>query len=180
MPPLRTKIATIRPTRTRFPVGGLRCLETYTFFCFRDFLLGGQPKRFYTLGRAPRCDIVLDDVRVSSVHAFIESHVDGTHTLIDNDATNGLYVLRGDQIERVQRTVLHVGLFVMIGKTLLVAATADGRTPLSGFTETEFRREAYRVYGSLNVAARAVGKSRETIRRALGTRARQRKGRRRE
>jgi hypothetical protein len=165
---LPTTIATVPPQGTGFPVGGLRCLQSYELFRFRDFLLCGQQKRFYMIGRSPRCDIALDDTRVSNVHAFIERHADGTHTLIDYDSTNGLFVIVGDRIERVTRVPLVVGLFVLLGRSLLIAVTEDGRAPLSAFTETEFRREAYRVYGSLQAAAAALGKSRETIRRAIG------------
>src|SRR6266852_4975213 len=59
-----------------------------------------QPGPEYTIGRDPRCDIVLADARVSRRHAVLRLE-DGHWMLADNDSANGIYV--GDQrVERVK------------------------------------------------------------------------------
>lgn len=157
------------------PVGGFLSLATHELFRFRDFRLGRDPKRYYSLGRSERCDIVLRDKRVSSVHAFVE-RIDGdTYILRDNQSLNGVYAFRGGRVDKVTATLLTVGLAIGIGETTLITVTQEGRAPLMAFTVSEFEREAYRVYGSLQAAGKAIGKSHQTIARAL-TRLRKRMG----
>lgn len=48
-------------------------------------------KQQVTIGRDPSCDIVLDHLSVSKVHAFIEN-TGGGFTLRDNNSMNGVYV----------------------------------------------------------------------------------------
>lgn len=151
----------------RAPVGGFISLVTHDLFRFRDFRLGRHDKRYYSLGRAERCDIVLKDRRVSSVHAFIERIDQDMFILRDNQSLNGIYAYRGGRVEKVTATLLTVGLAIAVGETMLVTVAQDGRTPLTAFTVTEFECEAYRVYGSLQAAAKAIGKSHQTIARAL-------------
>lgn len=152
----------------RGPVGGFISLVTHEVFRFQDFRLGRHSKRYYSLGRSDRCDIVLNDKRVSSVHAFIERIDQDLFILRDNQSLNGIYAYRDGRVEKVTATLLTVGLAFAVGETTLLTVTQEGRTPLSAFSVTEFEGEAYRVYGTLEAAAKAIGKSRETIRRALG------------
>ena len=44
------------------------------------------------IGRDPTCDIVLDDPKVSRVHARVEATPDGTWQLVDAGSTNGIWV----------------------------------------------------------------------------------------
>lgn len=48
-------------------------------------------KKQVTIGRSPSCDIVLDHMSVSKVHAYIENTGNG-FTLRDNNSMNGIYV----------------------------------------------------------------------------------------
>ena len=76
------------------------------------------------LGRAPECDLFLDDVTVSRRHAELHA-VDGTWELADSGSLNGSYVNR----RRIDRQLLAGGDEVQIGKyrfVFLEAATGEG------------------------------------------------------
>lgn len=148
-------------------VGGFLSLETRTLFRFGDYWLGKQRKQLLAVGRGRRCDIVLPDGYVSAFHAVVQQTGEDAYRIVDQESSNGLFVLRAGTLERVEETPLGVGLCVVLGKTTLVAVSEDGRTFLTAMTETEFRREAFRIYGTTLAAGRAIGKSAETIRRAV-------------
>jgi pSer/pThr/pTyr-binding forkhead associated (FHA) protein len=64
-----------------------------------------------SLGRAPECDVFLDDVTVSRHHAVITGGPDG-FTIDDEGSLNGTYVNR----RRVETATLEDGDEVQIGK----------------------------------------------------------------
>lgn len=80
--------------------GGGRAGET--------FALKGER---FSLGRAPECDVFLDDVTVSRKHAVITRGQDG-FTIDDEGSLNGTYVNR----RRVETATLEDGDEVQIGK----------------------------------------------------------------
>jgi len=73
------------------------------------------------LGRAPECDLFLDDVTVSRRHAELHA-VDGAWELADSGSLNGSYVNR----RRIDRQVLAGGDEVQIGKYRFVFLEAAG------------------------------------------------------
>ncbi len=73
------------------------------------------------LGRAPECDLFLDDVTVSRRHAELMA-VDGSWELADSGSLNGSYVNR----RRIDRQVLVGGDEVQIGKYRFVFLEAAG------------------------------------------------------
>jgi Inner membrane component of T3SS, cytoplasmic domain/zinc-ribbon domain len=80
--------------------GGGRAGET--------FALEGER---FSLGRAPECDVFLDDVTVSRKHAVITRGADG-FSIDDEGSLNGTYVNR----RRVETAKLEDGDEVQIGK----------------------------------------------------------------
>ncbi|PIF03550.1 MAG: hypothetical protein CSA63_01715 [Propionibacterium sp.] len=66
-----------------------------------------------SLGRAPQCDIRINDTGVSREHALIEVTPGGMITIVDNNSTNGLYV----NGERVSTATLRAGSRIEIGNT---------------------------------------------------------------
>jgi pSer/pThr/pTyr-binding forkhead associated (FHA) protein len=64
-----------------------------------------------TLGRAPECEVFLDDVTVSRKHAVVTRGEDG-YTIEDEGSLNGTYVNR----RRVETAKLEDGDEVQIGK----------------------------------------------------------------
>lgn len=76
------------PPRAMAPALGLRVVEPATLAGGR-FALAGE----CTIGRAPTCDIVLDDTYVSQVHARLLPAPDGW-VVEDLLSTNGTYVNR--------------------------------------------------------------------------------------
>ena len=79
----------------------------------------GAPVR---IGRAPECELVLKDNRVSRRHARLAAR-DGVLVLTDLGSTNGTRV-NGN---RVTEVVLGAGDRVQIGETSLVVETAARR-----------------------------------------------------
>lgn len=69
-----------------------------------------------TIGRSPECDIFLDDITVSRLHAEVHDDVEG-FVLVDDDSTNGTYVNRR-LID--SREILADGDEVQVGKFRLV------------------------------------------------------------
>ena len=76
-----------------------------------------------SVGRAPECELFLDDVTVSRRHAELHP-VDGGWELVDAGSLNGSYVNR----RRIDRQLLAGGDEVQIGKYRFVflSAAADG------------------------------------------------------
>lgn len=148
-------------------VAGLRNLVTHRLYLFKEFQLAGHPKRLLAIGRTPMCDIALNDLCVSSVHCIVERLDNGSYLLRDNQSTNGTFILAQGLTEKVEAVLLTVGVRVVLGNTTMITVNEHGRTLISATTETEFRREAYHVYGSTIAAGQAIKKSAETIRRAL-------------
>jgi pSer/pThr/pTyr-binding forkhead associated (FHA) protein len=64
-----------------------------------------------SVGRAPECEVFLDDVTVSRKHAVITQRADG-YTIEDEGSLNGTYVNR----RRVETASLEDGDEVQIGK----------------------------------------------------------------
>lgn len=67
------------------------------------------------LGRHPNSEISLDDITVSRRHAEVQRTAEG-YAIADSGSLNGTYVNQ----ERVERTTLHHGDEVQIGKFRLV------------------------------------------------------------
>jgi hypothetical protein len=70
------------------------------------------------VGRSPECDVFLDDVTVSRMHAVVSRDADG-FTIEDQGSLNGTYVNR----RRVERAKLEDGDDVQIGKYRLTFLT---------------------------------------------------------
>jgi transcriptional regulator with GAF, ATPase, and Fis domain len=69
-------------------------------------------KKLTTLGRASRCDIVLGDPDVSSLHANVLCGTDGCYRLMDPGSTNGTFV----QGKRIQEYAFKDGDDFQIGR----------------------------------------------------------------
>ncbi|NJD28834.1 MAG: DUF2662 domain-containing protein, partial [Chloroflexi bacterium] len=90
----------------------------------RDVALGAEPM---SVGRAPDCDLVLADARVSRHHARLGPR-DGVIVLSDLGSTNGTYV--NDQ--RVTEVVLGEGDRIQLGNTQLAVERAPDDAPVAG------------------------------------------------
>jgi hypothetical protein len=84
------------------------------------YLMGGQRdgqrvtlRHGFTIGKAPTCDLVIDDGFTSSVHAQMSMDQFGNCRIYDNNSTNGLYV----NGVRVADYALSHGVSVKIGST---------------------------------------------------------------
>jgi pSer/pThr/pTyr-binding forkhead associated (FHA) protein len=74
-----------------------------------------------SIGRAPDCDVFLNDVTVSRRHARMLKSEAGV-TIIDDDSLNGTYV--NDTC--VSTAVLHDGDHVRIGRFQMVFFSGEG------------------------------------------------------
>ena len=70
-----------------------------------------------TCGREPSCDIVLEDARLSRLHAHIELAEDGLVSINDAGSSNGTFVKRNDSWIRVRRVTLCIGDQIRFGET---------------------------------------------------------------
>ena len=113
-----------------------------------------------TVGRAERCDVIIYDESVSRVHCRIERQLDGRLIVIDEGASNGVRLARlgpGDARQRVTSAALHLGSYVYIGNTAIVAIDQRARVPIIAWRLTEFIRHAGGVYGPGSVLGRMAG-----------------------
>ena len=84
-----------------------------------------------SIGRSPRCDVVLDDRQVSAVHAVLEQDAQGQLVLRDQQSRNGLRLGH----ERVKEVVFPAKRAVVVGDTRIGIVALDA--PLE---RTEIRR----------------------------------------
>ncbi|MDD9933498.1 MAG: FHA domain-containing protein [Myxococcales bacterium] len=62
-------------------------------------------KTVFRIGRDPGCDIPVADDSMSRVHAEIELTADGKLAITDRGSSNGTFLVRGGQQERITRAV---------------------------------------------------------------------------
>lgn len=65
---------------------------------------------FVKLGRSPKCEVILNDMTVSRVHAEIEK-IDGEWVITDCDSFNGVWVNN----KAITNAILHNGDMLQIG-----------------------------------------------------------------
>lgn len=102
-------------------------------------------KKLVSLGRSPKCDLVLPDKEVSSLHANILT-VNDRYRLIDLDSTNGTFV-RGEKIhEHVleDKDEARIGVFRLV---FLAGGDLD-RTAVT-FIEKDYIRESHALLGEI-------------------------------
>jgi pSer/pThr/pTyr-binding forkhead associated (FHA) protein len=95
--------------RSKAPSAGVRVVEGQASRSFTPI------RRRLTVGRHPRCDVVLSDPQVSARHAAIERTRQG-HVLTDLNSKNGTYV----DGQRVHQTILQGGERLRLGQTELL------------------------------------------------------------
>lgn len=79
---------------------------------------GGHPfEMFLTVGRAGNNDIVLRDIQVSKIHAFLEADPQGNWMIRDSNSTNGTFVA-DHRIPSDQKTLLKSSDTVKFGPGL--------------------------------------------------------------
>lgn len=78
------------------------------------------PRRKYTIGREPSCDIPLADDTVSGHHAELEFMGDGMLILTDCGSTNGTYLVGAcGKAQRIQQSLVSSGDKVRFGNATL-------------------------------------------------------------
>ncbi len=143
------------------PLLGLYYPEERQLFALADFVIDGHRKSMITMGRAPKCDIKLDDPTISMVHCELIIDEDGQYVVQDADSTNGLFV---NEI-RITKAKLSPGMWLFLGRTELVAMGPNCRIPVTATTYSSFLHKASSLYGSDRKAAKYINKSPSTIRR---------------
>jgi len=69
-----------------------------------------------TIGREPKCDLVLDHAGISRCHARIELADDGLVCLQDADSRNGTFLSRNDSWIRARKVTLCIGDRIRFGE----------------------------------------------------------------
>jgi thioredoxin reductase (NADPH) len=83
--------------------------------------MAGVEGALATIGRAPSCDVIVDDSMVSAVHATLEQ-VPAGYIVTDQQSSNGTLV----NGQRVFRALIRVGDELTIGSTGLKVESSDG------------------------------------------------------
>ena len=78
------------------------------------------------LGRAPQCDIIVEDERASQQHAIIIYSGHG-HEIQDLNSTNGTYVNN----HRIERALLRDGDLIQLGETIFEYLSLNSRPSAS-------------------------------------------------
>ena len=125
-----------KPSRARLrePVVALRLIATG-----RELPLDANVRR-WVLGKAPTCDLVIDDPFVSGLHCTFERRApDGPVIARDRSSRNGTFV-NGVPIEAA---ALRPGSLVVVGRTAMVAVAASQRGKKSPFELLRGRDPAF-------------------------------------
>ena len=97
------------------------------------------------IGRRAGCDLVLDDITVSGVHAMV--HFNGANTIVtDLHSTNGTYINQ----QRVEKHTLSHGDVITIGQHNITYQTAAASRAKNGAKETRGLASVYFLSGELS------------------------------
>lgn len=134
---------------------GLHYPEKRRTFFFKDYTIGSTPKRMITIGRGSDCDILFDSRFVSNVHAVLERRGEAMW-IADHESTNGVYV---NDVRISEAVALTVGMRIIIGHEMLVAADAEGFFTIPAKTISDMCRKAVPLYGSNRLTGKRFGRS---------------------
>jgi hypothetical protein len=136
------------PTCPNMRVGGLRIVGRAGYVRFGDIRPGHRP---ITIGRGRENHIQIADATVSRRHCEIAMAVDMTCIIQDCGATNGIRISEigwNTRYRRVEWHALRPGMFVRLGRTILVIVNANGRCPLAAEQLPDYLRLGLDVYNS--------------------------------
>jgi hypothetical protein len=128
-----------RPSYRPWPspaVGGLFSLATRELFRLEELGLGKPRKECVTIGASRKCDIVLGDPCVSSLHAAV-THCHDALCIVDLVSRNGVFLVERRRTRKIYCTGLALGQRFVLGRTTLVCVTEDGHAPLTAFDADE-------------------------------------------
>ena len=78
--------------------------------------------KIYTIGRGAECDIRLDDLSVSQVHAEVQLLADGKLAITDRNSTNGSFFFDGSQWREFVRATVNPTAHIRFGNCERVAS----------------------------------------------------------
>ncbi len=107
-------------------------------------------RRRLTIGSHQDCDLVIADPYVSAMHCLLERRDDGTTIVHDRGSKNGT-LLNGNRVEVAEVTA---GTLLTLGRTVLVALGASGRTRTTAFEQLIGDDPGFR--GAVDMAIRAA------------------------
>jgi len=103
-----------------------------------------SPVETRTCGREPSCDLVLEDSRLSRVHARIELSDDGLVTINDAGSSNGTFLNRNDRWIRARKVTLSIGDRIRFGDVEVPLERLTAVFGRSASTRLEARRFPHR------------------------------------
>lgn len=138
------------------PVTSIRVLPDGEMYIFNEFRLTTEPKKAkprLTIGRSPKCDIVIDDSSMAPAHCYLERHR-GRVFLVHVNEKNRISIngvrLHGGTAELIS------GNLITMGKTTLLAcgrAGIDQQADILARDPGEYMQTSTTVYGSGRRAA---------------------------
>lgn len=90
---------------------------------------GIRPRRWWTFGRDPACDVRVDDEYATGYHAFAFEFPAGVFWVADLGSTNGTWLTRYGHKQRIQRAWERIrpGDILTVGRTALPWTTTSER-----------------------------------------------------
>ncbi len=159
------RMTTTQPTQPRIErhpkgVTGLRVHGHGACFFFDRAKGADEP---YTIGRAPGQDFRIKDTTVSRQHCEIEPLIDGRFAIVDCGAANGVHIsVHGPHrgFRPVAWYILRTGIYLRLGKVVLVPIDTNGASSIIATRGSEFDRCARALYGSHSQVIRPTGRPR--------------------
>lgn len=165
----------IRPTAEIYQkVGGLRIIASRRrvwrnrVLRFEDHVLANK----LTIGRGRHRSIRLRDTSVSALHCVVLRQRNGGYIMRDQSSRTGIYVSSPYTLDGrwypSKSTHLHLGMQVRLGNLTFLVTDRGGLCPIREVSRfSEFCRKALSIYGTVSVAAKAVGLSPAQLGKAL-------------
>lgn len=117
-----------------------------------------------TIGRTRQRTFRLRDKTVSKLHCVIRRQRNGSYTLQDQHSLVGTWVSDPDILDgrwhQCKIVTLRLGMRIRIGNTHFLVTDNRGCCPIERASRySEFCRRAWSLYGTISIAARAIGLS---------------------
>jgi hypothetical protein len=149
---------------TNHPVLGLRIVSSGARYLFEELLQSNSRRQIWVIGSSKRCDIRIDDEKVSAMHVMlIRNRRTRRLSIYDLKSTNGV------RINRVKITTaeLEPGDTLALGDTHLYAFGAEDKAKdiiISASKHQQFIETAVEVYGGVRPAAEGLDIKRGRLR----------------
>jgi hypothetical protein len=149
---------------TKHPVLGLRVVPRGARYLFEKLLQPNSRRQVWVIGSSERCDIRIDDAKVSAMHVLlIRNRRTRRLSIHDLKSTNGVRINR----VKISTAELEPGDTLALGDTHLYAfgeGDKDKDIIIAASKHQQFIDQAVELYGGVRPAAEGLGLKRGRVR----------------